>query len=244
VQAQVVNLLMDLQAELGIAYLFVAHDLAVVRHISHRVAVMYLGQMMEVADRDTLFAAPRHPYTEILLSAVPVPNPGSGRSACCCRAIRRARESAAGMPVPHPLSAGAAGLSRGAAAADPARFGGRNAVGGLPLSMKAQRHEHIRDLRPVIRGGTVIDGTKAPRFDADVGIKERPHRRRRRPRRRERGAHDRRRRPDRRAGFIDSHTHDDQALIARPDMDFKVSQGVTTVIAGNCGISAAPLVRA
>jgi len=66
---------MDLQAELGIAYLFVAHDLAVVRHISHRVAVMYLGQMMEVADRDTLFAAPRHPYTEILLSAVPVPNP-------------------------------------------------------------------------------------------------------------------------------------------------------------------------
>ena len=75
VQAQVVNLLMDLQAELGIAYLFVAHDLAVVRHISHRVAVMYLGQMVEVADRDTLFAAPRHPYTEILLAAVPVPNP-------------------------------------------------------------------------------------------------------------------------------------------------------------------------
>jgi oligopeptide/dipeptide ABC transporter ATP-binding protein len=75
VQAQVINLLTDLQAEFGLAYLFVAHDLAVVRHIAHTVAVMVLGQIVEIADRDTLFAAPRHPYTEGLLAAAPQPDP-------------------------------------------------------------------------------------------------------------------------------------------------------------------------
>ncbi len=79
IQAQVINMLMELQQKLGMAYLFIAHDLNVVRHISHRVGVMYLGSLVEVCDADSLYRNPMHPYTQALLSAIPIPDPEVSR---------------------------------------------------------------------------------------------------------------------------------------------------------------------
>ena len=79
VQAQIVNMLEDLQDEIGLTYLFIAHDLSMVRHISNRVGVMYLGSLMEVTTSDELYNNPQHPYTIALLSSIPIPNPRAER---------------------------------------------------------------------------------------------------------------------------------------------------------------------
>ena len=92
IQAQVINLLMDLQRDMQLSYLFISHNLAVVEHISHRIAVMYLGRIVEYTDKTTLFTKPLHPYTEALLAAVPVPDP----------AIKRVKRVVQG-DVPSPL---------------------------------------------------------------------------------------------------------------------------------------------
>lgn len=86
IQAQVLNLLQDLQEELGLTYLFISHDLSVVKHLSNRIAVMYLGKIVELCDADGLFDNPVHPYTKALLSAIPIPTIGEKPSASCCTA--------------------------------------------------------------------------------------------------------------------------------------------------------------
>jgi len=81
IQAQVVNMLEDLQKEMGLTYLFIAHDLSMVKHISDRIGVMYLGKLVEVAESKALYDAPMHPYTQALLSAIPIPDPEVTRNA-------------------------------------------------------------------------------------------------------------------------------------------------------------------
>ena len=127
IQSQILNLLRDLQRRLDFTLLFVAHDLAVVEHLCDRVAVMYLGRIVELGTRDQVFRSPLHPYTEALLSAVPVPDPGRFRSRqALTRRVAEPARSARRLPLPPPLPAEGAGYVRAPRArAAPAPRGAR-----------------------------------------------------------------------------------------------------------------------
>ena len=108
IQAQVINLLDELQDELHLSYIFVAHDLSVVRHVSDRIAVMYLGKLMEVSPAEELYYKPIHPYTSALLSAIPIPDPKENRARTRTVVVGGAAQPdppPLGLPLPHPLSA-------------------------------------------------------------------------------------------------------------------------------------------
>ncbi len=197
VQAQVINLMIDLQEEFGISYLFIAHDLAVVQHISHRVAVMYLGRVVELAPRDALFTAPLHPYTEALLDSVPDP-----RSRLAARQGRaRGRGSKPDAPAARlPLSSALpAGAGRAAGWRHPGWSKRGRAISSPVTSGHLRRKQHEHDPDPECRLGDRLGRQReAPRLPQ--GHRRRIRRDRHHPCRARLhgcGRHDRRRaRPD------------------------------------------------
>ena len=164
IQAQILNLLKDLQDEGDLTYLFISHDLGVVRHVSDRIAVMYLGHLVEVADADRIYDDPRHPYTAALLSAVPKGHQGAARNRILLTGDVPSPPTLPGLPLPPALPEGAHGVGVG-------RRGARE----LPLRDAAARGgragPHGRVLVPPLAGRAAPGGRArlSPRGTAGVG---------------------------------------------------------------------------
>ena len=149
VQATILNLLVDLQASQGVAYLFISHDLGVVRYLADRIAVMYLGQIIEIGPAEDVFNPPHHPYTEALLSAMPTIDDDHGRAHQALGQHAQSRQPALGMPVPPPLSA----LSRRHLPGKRAALAAGRRRASLPLPHSARRARAGAGRRDVAQGG-------------------------------------------------------------------------------------------
>ena len=161
VQAQVLNLLEDLKARHGLTLIFIAHDLAVVKNISDRAVVMYLGKLCEVAPSDELYAAPMHPYTNVLLASIPVPDP-EAEAARSTSSASRPRRSRSGCRF-HPLSGpprcaprpSLSSKSCGRATSSPATTPCSSHLSRHPRRRRAERHEPVDELTELVVSVTI-----------------------------------------------------------------------------------------